>query len=315
MNRKLPPLSTLRLFDAAGRHVSFKRAAEELHVTPGAVSHGIAALEDWLGVKLFERGPRGLALSAAGRDYLPYVSEALELFATGTRRLPRGGQASVVLVSAAPTFAKHLLIPRLARFRERQPAATVNIDTRRRAVSFPVDGVDFAIRMGRGPAPGLRSTPLVAERLVPVASPSYWNGLPAGGLARRLAAATLIHVDPASEDWAAWIDRARPDGVDPRTAAAGAAAGAAALHVDTIQLAFDAAMAGLGVAIGRRPLVDGEIAAGRLVAVGPEVPAATGYWLISHPGAGRRAELAAFEDWVIGEMRALSVGAAADTAG
>lgn len=297
MTQKLPPLSTLRLFDAAGRHCSFKLAAAELHVTPGAVSHGIAALEGWLGVKLFERTPRGLVLSAAGRDYLPYVSEALDLIAAGTRRVPARSAESMILVSAAPTFAKHLLIPRLARFRERCPRAAVSVDTRRRQVSFPVDGIDFAVRMGRGPSPGLRSTALLAERLVPVCSPAYRDALPAGDVATRIAAATPLHVDAASEDWAEWAERSGLDIALPR----------AALHFDTIQLAFDAAAAGLGIAIGRQPLVDGDLAAGRLVALGPSVPAATGYWLISHPGAGGRADLVAFERWLIDEMQDVAV--------
>lgn len=291
MPGKLPPLSTLRLFDAAGRHQSFKAAAAELHVTPGAVSHGIAVLERWLGVPLFVRGPRGLALSPAGRDYLPYVAEALALIATGTQRMPSCAGEGKLIVSAAPTFAKHLLIPILHRFRKQRPRITVSIDTQRRQVSFPVDGIDFAIRMAHGPSPGLRSTELLRERLVPVCSPSLRARLEADGT--DLASATRIHIDGASEDWAAWLDALGRE----------SPAAMAELHFDTIQMAVDAAVAGLGVAIGRRPLIDGDLAAGRLVVIGPEVAAATGYWLVSHPGAGERADLAGFERWLVAEMR------------
>lgn len=297
MTHRLPPLSTLRLFDAAGRHGSFKLAAAELHVTSGAVSHGIATLEAWLGLQLFERTPRGLVLSAAGRDYLPYVSEALDLIATGTRRVPMRSTYTKILVSAAPTFAKHLLIPRLARFCARCPRAVVSVDTERRQVTFPVDGIDFAVRMARGPSPGLRSTALLSEALVPVCSPAYRATLPAGTLAEQIAGATLLHIDPASEDWAEWAGRA---GIEVSLSQP-------SLRFDTIHLAFDAAAAGLGIAIGRRPLVDPEIAAGRLVAIGPSVPAVTGYWLVSHPGAGERPDLVAFERWLIDEMRDVAV--------
>ncbi|GIK98308.1 MAG: transcriptional regulator [Alphaproteobacteria bacterium] len=296
MRAELPPLSTLRLFDAAGRHQSFKRAAEELNITPGAVSHGVAALERWIGARLFERAPGGLVLSPAGRDYLPYVAEALALIATGTHRLPRDGRITVT-VSAAPTFAKHVLVPRLHRFRALLPQATVKIDTRQRQVSFPVDGVDFAIRMSRTAAPGLRSAELMKERLLPVCSPAFLAELPGGAPAARLSAATLLHVDSASEDWSRWLDRAGLDGI----------AGAAGLHFDTIQMAIDAAVAGLGIAIGRRPLVDRDLDEGRLVAAGaPELPAITSYWLVSHPASAERAELLAFEQWLISEMRSLA---------
>src|SRR5581483_4300883 len=132
MALRLPPLSALRLFEAAGRHASFKLAAAELHITPSAVSHGIVALERWLGIELFERGPRGLALTEAGRDYLPYVSEALTMIATGTQRLPSKRADRKIVVSSAPTFAARVLLPNLPRFRARHPEISVAIDSSHR---------------------------------------------------------------------------------------------------------------------------------------------------------------------------------------
>lgn len=293
MGQRLPPLSTLRLFEAAGRHQSFKLAAAELNVTPGAVSHGIAVLERWLGRPLFDRTPRGLTLTPAGRDFLPYVSEGLDLIAAGTRRMPSPGADSTILVSAAPTFARNLLIPRLAHFRARCPGAAVRVDTQHRQVSFAAEGIDFAIRMARAPLPGLRSTMLLSERLVPVCSPDYRDSLPPGDLAGRLAAATLLQIYTASEDWADWAERSGIPVELPQ----------ATLRFDTIQIAFDAAAAGLGVAMGRLPLVEAELAAGRLVTLGPPVPAATGYWLVGHPGVGLRSDLVSFERWLVDEMR------------
>jgi DNA-binding transcriptional LysR family regulator len=292
---RLPPLSGLRLFEAAGRHVSFKLAAEELRLTPSAVSHGIVALERWLGVALFERGPRGLALTEAGRDYLPYVSEALTMIATGTQRLPSRRADRKIVISSAPTFAARVLLPNLERFRARHPEISVAIDTQHRQVGFPVDGVDLAIRMGRGPWPGLASTRLLGERLVPVCAPGYLARLGNGGAAD-LARATLIHLSTATEDWAAWAEATGCDGLDFSRG----------VSFDTIHMAVEAAVAGLGVMIGRRPLIDRELADGSLVAASAAaVDGATAYWLVGAEAVEARPDIAAFKRWVIEEVERL----------
>jgi LysR family transcriptional regulator, glycine cleavage system transcriptional activator len=307
MALRLPPLPSLRLFEAAGRHVSFKLAAEELGITPSAVSHGIVALERWLGVALFERGARGLSLTAAGTEYLPYISEALSMIATGTQRLPSRRADRRIRVSCAPTFASRWLLPGLQRFRERHPGIAIEIDTSHRQVGFPVDGVDLAIRMGRGPWPGLASTLLVDERLVPVCAPAYRNALAlgadrgTGGI--DLARATLIHVTSVSEDWAAWAEAAGL-GNEPGTGTGIDLAGG--LRFDTVHLAFEAAAAGLGVAIGRRPLVDYDLMKGTLVeATGPVVESATAYWLVGAETTQGRPDIAAFKRWLVEETARL----------
>ena len=288
MALRLPPLSALRLFEAAGRHASFKLAAAELHVTPSAVSHGIVSLERWLGIDLFERGPRGLALTEAGRDYLPYVSEALTMIATGTQRLPSKRADRKIVVSSAPTFAARVLLPNLARFRARHPDIAVAIDSAHRQVGFPVDGVDLAIRMGRGPWPGLASTRLLGERLVPVCAPAYLASL--GGATPDLTRATLIHLGSATEDWAAWVDATGLAGLDLSRG----------LTLDTLQLAIEAAVAGLGIMMGRRPLIDRELADGVLVPASDRiVECATAYWLVGSEAAQARPDIAAFRSWLI----------------
>lgn len=300
MPRRLPPLSALRFFEAAGRLSSFKLAAAELNVTPSAVSHGIVGLEQALGVDLFVRGPRGLSLTPEGADYLLYVSEALSLIATATQRLPGGPDGRGISVSCAPTLASRWLLPRLHGFRARWPDVHITLDTSRRHVGFPVDGFDFAIRMARGVVPSASWTRLFSEELVPVCSPAYRAALPQADGRIDLRQATLIHVDLASEDWQAWLD------------AAGAAAPhdlalAGGLRFDTIQLAFEAAAAGLGVALGRRPLVNRDLAAGTLVALGlPGIQAETAYWLVGSESVARRSELLAFRDWVVDEARAFA---------
>lgn len=296
MPLRLPPLSSLRFFEAAGRHQSFKLAAAELNVTPSAVSHGIVSLEQALGVELFVREPRGLSLTPEGADYLLYISEAFSLIANGTQRLPNRRAHQTIAVSCAPTLASRWLLPRLHGFRQRWPNISVTVDTSRQQVGFPVDGFDFAIRMSRAPVAGAAWSRLFGEKLVPVCSSSYRTTLIDGTGKPDLRRAALIHVNPASEDWQAWLEGAGLDGI----------ALSGGLRVDTIQLAFEAAAAGLGVALGRRPLVDGDLGSGALVEVGMEaISADTAYWLVSSEGVDHRPHLAGFRQWLLREADAL----------
>ncbi|WP_133645444.1 LysR substrate-binding domain-containing protein [Paraburkholderia flava] len=292
MPLRLPPLSSLRLFEAAGRHRSFKLAAAELNVTPSAVSHGIVGLEQALGVELFVRETRGLSLTQAGTDYLVYVSEAFSLIATGTQRLPTHHTRSAIALSCAPTLASRWLLPRLPRFRSRWPDVDVTIDTSRRQVGFPVDGFDFAIRLSRVPVAGNAWTRLFGERLVPVCSPVYRDALADDTGAIDLRRATLIHVNTASEDWQAWLERTGIEGVDVT----------GGLRFDTIQLALEAAVMGLGVALGRRPLVDRDLATDALVEASQHtLAAATVYWLVSADHTAQRPDLLGFRQWLLEE--------------
>jgi DNA-binding transcriptional LysR family regulator len=293
MPLRLPPLSSLRFFEAAGRHQSFKLAAAELNVTPSAVSHGIVALEQALGVELFIREPRKLSLTREGADYLPYVSEALSLIAIGTQRLPHSRTNRTIAVSCAPTLASRWLLPRLRDFGSRRPNISVTVDTSRRHVGFPVDGFDFAIRMSRASVAGTAWTKLFGEHLVPVCSPAYREALLDAAGNVDLSRATLIHVTQASEDWQAWLDKR---GID----AIGSSGG---LRFDTIQLAFEAAI----MALGRRPLVDRDLATGALVEINhPTVLADTAYWLVSSEGVEHRPDLSGFKSWLLHEAGAFA---------
>ena len=154
MALRLPPLSGLRLFEAAARCGSFKRAAQELNLTSGALSHGIS-LEQWLDVELFERKARGVILTPAGRQYLPYISEALSMIATGTLRLPSRPFEDRLSISSTSLFAYKLLLPRLHRFREMYPNMVVTVEASRQIVQLPSDQFDIAIRNSREPWPKL----------------------------------------------------------------------------------------------------------------------------------------------------------------
>lgn len=298
MALRLPPLASLRLFEAAGRHESFKLAAEELNLTPSAVSHGILALERWLAVELFERRGNGVVLTRAGRDYLAFVSEALAMIAVGTRRLPNAHGARRVRISLAPTFAQRWLLPRLANFRARHPGISLSLDTAHRQVGFPVDEVDLAVRMARAPWPDLASTCLFTETLVPVCAPAFLARHARDGRLE-LAGLPLLQVVSATEDWAAWLEAAGPE-----SAALDEVDLSSGLGFDTVQMACEAAAAGLGVAIGRRPLIDEDLASGRLVeAAAPALAATTGYWLVEAADGDARPEVRAVRDWLIERSR------------
>jgi LysR family glycine cleavage system transcriptional activator len=290
MVHRLPPLNSLRLFEAAGRRSSFKLAAEELDITPSAVSHGVQSLEDWLGVPLFLRRSRGLALTEAGAGYLPAVQKALGLLASAGEPTPSGRARTRLRMSVTPTFAARQLLPRLTRFTASRPSLRIDLDTSYRTVEFPRDGFDVAIRLGKGSWPGLIAVPLLYEELVPVCSPSLLRTLipPIS-----LCDAPLIHLTSVAEDWNNW----------GRISGYGAIDCKRGLMVDTIQMTMDAAIQGLGVALGRRPIVDEELDAGALVAIGlPAALSEAAYWLVGSPETMDRPEIVQFRQWLQQEM-------------
>ncbi|PWR23191.1 transcriptional regulator GcvA [Zavarzinia compransoris] len=292
MAYRLPPLNSLRLFEAAGRHLSFKAAAGELNVTPSAVSHGIQTLEDWLGVTLFARGHRSLILTGAGAYYLPRIRDILETLARATEGVPGRHPSGRLTVSTTPTFALRWLMPRLPGFNARHPEIEVTLDTAHRRMEFPRDGIDVAIRLGDGQWPDLYATCLVVEDLVPVCAPALAAGIRS---ASDLAGQTLLHVVSIAEDWEAWARLAGVGGLDLHRG----------LRFDTIQMALEAAARGLGIAMGHLPLADEDLAGGRLVPVlGPPRRGRMGYWLVAGRDSLSRPEVAAFRTWVRGEMKA-----------
>lgn len=288
MAYRLPPLASLRLFEAAARHTSFKRAADELGLTPSAVSHGIAALEDWMATPLFRRDGRALSLTPAGADLLPYIGEGLSLIATGARRVSPALGTRCIRLSVAPTFARRWLIPRLARFRARQPDVDLHIDSTHARAVLPLEGVDIAVRMGAGPWPASRCDLLFRESLLPVAAPAYLEGVRAADGGVDWDRADPIHVVSVDHDWRTWREARGLDG-----------AGGRAIHVDTVELALDAAAAGLGVALCRLPLCRAALDGSALRAL-PVEPLAipTGYWAALPEGREPRREVDAFLSWL-----------------
>ncbi|WP_299391584.1 transcriptional regulator GcvA [Pelagibius sp.] len=296
MPYRLPPLKSLRLFEAAGRHLSFKQAAEELAVTPSAVSHGIKVLEDWLGTPLFDRTQRTLVLTDAGKAYLPQVQDALDLLVAASDAIQQRSDDAGLSISVAPTFGARWLAHHLPDFQVRHPGIAVTLDSSQRPIAFPRDGIDLAIRMGRGDWPELEATCLAVEHLVPVCSPALAETIQT---ADDLRGRTLLQVNSVGEDWAAWAALAGigEDALDLETGP----------RFDNIGMALDAAAEGMGLAIGRRLLIDQDLSAGRLVSVlGPPRPSRTGYWLLAAPGAMARPALSTFRTWICAALGAQS---------
>ncbi|MCF8480540.1 MAG: LysR family transcriptional regulator [Rhodospirillum sp.] len=294
MRYRLPPLSTLRLFEAAGRHGSFKKAAEELGLTPSAVSHGLQTLEDWLGVMLFARTPKGPVLTPAGEAYLDAVEQSLSTLGAATESLPGRAPRGILRLTSAPTVSLTWLLPRLNRYLEANPDLTLAIDTSHRRVDFPLDDFDLALRVGRGDWPGLVAELLFGERLVPVAAPHVARALKPAPQA--LEGARLIELSSVERDWSAWSEltgfAVPPDG--PR------------LMVDTHAQAYKAARLGLGIALGRLPYVADELAQGHLVPIlGSAVDAGTGVWVVRGALPRPDPEVEAFVSWLREESKDL----------
>src|SRR6476660_7451680 len=176
MSRELPPLNSLRTFEVAARHLSFTRAGDELFVTAAAVSHQIKTLEESLGLMLFERRPKSLARTDAGRAYLPAIQQAFRQLAEATRKLHASANPTTLKVNIPPTFAVKWLIPRLDCFMKSYPGIDIKVSTTREMVDFTRDDCDLAIRYGRGEYSGLYSELCLPVEVFPVCSPALLKG-------------------------------------------------------------------------------------------------------------------------------------------
>ena len=299
MGRRLPPLNALRAFEAAARHLSLSRAADELSVTPAAVSHQIRTLEDHLGVPLFRRDGRSLLLTDAGQACLPGIREGFERLSSAIDEIDSLGMAGVLTVSVAPSFAAKWLVPRLDRFLETMPGADVRIDVSSGPLDFEREDVDVAIRFGDGVHPGLQVDKLFHEMVFPVCSPELLKGAKPLREPRDLLQFTLIHLDWEAQgavwpNWRMWMQAA---GVKDFNDTRG-------LHFSQTSLALQAALDGHGVALGETTLAAHDIASGRLVKpfeLSLRSPAQFGYHLITRRDSSDRPMTKAFRNWILVE--------------
>ena len=290
MTRRLPPLAALRAFEAAARHLSFRLAAEELSVTPTAVSHQIRQLESLLGIALFERQARSVVLTPEGRLLFPALREGFDLMTAALAPLMGPKRRRILTVSATPAFVARLLVPRLAEFQAAHPELDLRLHASTQPVDFATQQIDAAIRYGQGPYRGLRHEPLLRTGFAPMCSPALKLRKPAD-----LARHPLLHFQwqptfREPPDWTAWRRAAGLRNLD---------VGRGITFTDETH-AIDAAIAGQGVGLLNTALVADALARGTLVTpLGPTLEGLH-YQLVYPPAAEGDPALAALREWLHG---------------
>jgi len=292
MNR-LPPLSAMRSFEAAARHMSFTKAAAELFVTQAAISHQIKALEQDLGVPLFRRLNRSLALTDQGQTLLPYVRTAFDQLTAGVRQLEQLCCSGVLTVSTTPSFAARWLVGRLGRLQMQHPDIELRLSATERLVDLTREGFDCGVRHGLGQWPGLSAERLFQAPLAPVCSPDLLAGDNPLRTPADLASHTLLHAMDGPDEWRLWLRAAGVDGINLDHG----------VRFDTGELALKAAAGGLGVAIGRTPLTADDLAAGHLVEpFDLEFADEYAYYFVTPEAIAEQPKIAAFRDWLLTEV-------------
>lgn len=288
---KLPPMSAVRVFEAAARHQSFTRAAQELGMTQAAVSYQIRMLEDRVGGPLFIRQPRQVVLTARGEKLAPAVTEAFEMLRAAFAGIDETVQATLSITTLT-TFAANWLVPRLGRFQQLHPGIAVKMDINARTLDLARNGFDIGIRSGTGKWPGLEAHFLFPNRFTPVCSPELLRGVDLREPADLL---KLTIISPGDLWWQEWLEAAGLPQID--------LTGRPDHSLGAQQFEGMAAIAGQGVAIINPDFFRADLAAGRLVQpFDLVVTSAHAYWL-AYPAEHKRApKIQAFRDWVLSEI-------------
>lgn len=324
MSNRLPPLSALRAFEAAARHLSFKKAAGELHVSPAAISHQIHTLESHLGVQLFERFNRGINLTDVARAGLPQISEAFQSLRAGVELMRNTDNGLTVSVNAGPALSAKWLVPRLHRFAATHP----DIDVRLSASMHSVDGrnaeaqseaegfdeyqsdADIEVRFGSGAYPGFRVDKLLAVNLIAVCNPKLLAGEQPLRTPQDLRHHTLLHDDTlealeGSPDWSAWLRLAGVTGINAGRGS----------HFTHGALVLQAAADGLGVALAMDVMAADDVAAGRLAApFSTRLPLPMAYYVVSPVARAVLPHVAAFREWLLREAQNSATASASSEA-
>ena len=301
MLEQFPGLRSLRAFHAAAQHLSFTKAATEMAVTPAAISHQIKELEDQIGVALFTRTSRAMALTREGEILSAAAAESLDMLARAVKRIKRLENRNVLKVSTTPSVGAKWLVPRLDRFLDQAPGAEVRVDVSTTALDFARDDVDIAIRFGRGHYPGLKSDLLFTDQIFPVCSPRIITKEKPLAQPRDLLRHTLIHLDYEAQgvvwpNWKMWMLAAGIKDFDDRRG----------LHFGQTSLTVQAAIDGHGVALGDSNLVADDLRAGRLVKpfeLSLRAPSQFAYHIVSPFDTTQNPLVEAFRLWCLAEAK------------
>ncbi len=297
MPARLPPLNALRAFEASARHRSFSRAAEELNVTPAAISHQIKGLEEYLAAKLFRRAKRTLMLTPAGQSLLPGIRKGFSAFAEAMEEFGLYDETGMLTVAVTPSFAAKWLVHRIEHFNVAYPEVDIRMTTSMSLTDYSRDGVEIGVRYGRGNYEDLVTEHLLSTEITPVCSPRLLSGERPLKAPQDLENFTLLHDDSHRHeemypDWAMWLRATGATNVDPSHG----------LRFDTAGETQNAAVEGVGIALGRTTLVSDDIATGRLVRVFDLVlPSDFAYWIVYTETSIKRPKVRAFRDWLKSE--------------
>jgi len=291
MLRRLPMLNALKSFEAAARHESFTRAAEELCVTQGAVSHQVKALEQELGLKLFNRERQRLVITESGRQYLAVVRDAFDRIAVGTERLMQRQSSGALTLSTSPDFAAKWLVHRLGRFSEAHPEIDLTVSATMHHVDFAREEVDLAVRHGDGNWPGLHVERLCAEQLFPVCSPKLVAGRQRLSKPADVLKFPVLHLE-GSKDWARWLETA---GVPDADRVRGPVLNRASMLID-------AAADGQGIALARTTLAAWDLLNGRLVRpFAAALRLSKSYWIVGPKATATLPKVKKAREWLLAE--------------
>src|SRR5262249_34792701 len=291
MLRRLPALNALKSFEAAARHESFTRAAEELCVTQGAVSHQVKALEEELGVKLFNRERQRLVITEAGRDYLAVVRDALDRIAVGTERLVQRQRSGALTISTSPDLAAQRRVPPVGRFADAPPDTAVLVSPTTHHLASAGEDAALGVRHGDGRWAGLHVERLCSEQLFPVCSPKLLDGRRRLRAPADIAKFPLLHLD-GRQDWSTWLEAA---GVSNADVSYGPIMNRASMLID-------AAIDGQGIALARSALAAWDLLNGRLVRPFTEtVPLSKSYWIVCPKATSMLPKIARARTWLLRE--------------
>lgn len=295
MRRTLPPLNPLRSFEAAARHQSYTLAAQELSVTQVAVSRQVRVLEEYLEIPLFERSSRALTLTNSGRTLLSALTPALDQIEHAVSAINKRGRRNVLSIQVYTAFAQRWLIPRLVEFRDKYPHIEINLRTSDQDLNFDRQSIDAAIISALSPPMEHDSRLLVGRDLLTVCAPSLLTSMPPPLGPQALRKLTLLHSLARPEAWREWLDGAGYGSVDARQG----------LRFETSSMALGAAVAGMGVAVATRMLVEDELRSGVLVVPFDHVhPSPRKYYLVQPKSDHPKDALALFSDWLVREASA-----------